>query len=166
MSAKNVDAELTRSSFQSAAFLEENPAPDNFPSEEALFICPPSLKGHFWPDDSWAWEFSEMFPADYVPKEQTWTDLLVKEALCVKGVLKKSLPARPRAFKRIINRVFGQTPTGGKPKLQRWLSNLVLPKRQDSVDGRSRWDAATCFVIWYFGGTIPYDAVAKHISSW
>ena len=156
--------ELSRSSFQTDLFLEEYPAPEGFPSDEELFSCPPSLKGFFWPADSWAWGFADMFPPEYVPQDRAWEDLIAKESLCVKGTIKKNLPPRPRHFKMIINRVFGRSATGGKPKFQRWLSNLVLPKRQD-IEGLSRWDAATCFVIWHFGGAIPYDAVAKHIST-
>ena len=161
------DAVLGRDSFQSAEFLQKYPLPDGYPNGAALFSCPPALKGRFWPADSWAWKFVDMFPPSYNPPENTqWQDLFVKEQLCVKGTIKKNLPVRPRTFKMLINRVFGQSATGGKAKFQRWLSNMVLPKRQASEGGMSRWDAATCFVVWFFGGTIPYDAIAKHISSW
>ena len=86
--------ERSTSSFQTDLFLEEYPAPEGFPSDEELFSCPPSLKGFFWPADSWAWGFADMFPPEYVPQDRAWEDLIAKESLCVKGTIKKP-PSSP-----------------------------------------------------------------------
>ena len=90
------DAVLGRDSFQSAEFLQKYPLPDGYPNGAALFSCPPALKGRFWPADSWAWKFVDMFPPSYTPPENTqWQDLFVKEQLCQREHKKKPPSAAP-----------------------------------------------------------------------
>ena len=89
-----------------------------------------------------------------------------KGKACSKGTVRPSVNSKKAALQRLVSRVFGFSPNARVPKFERWLSPVFLPKQQAAEDGTCRFNAACCFVVWYFGGTISLPVVEETIQSW
>ena len=145
------------STFQTDAFLDLHPAPEGYPGEAALFTAESKpMRGMFWEEDSWAWSFCGMFDATHVDAELNG-EFFAKGSKMEKGNLAARLPPLALLFRKLVYRIVGQAAT-----YRRWLSPLVLPKFQTLLEV-DRWDAATCFILWYLGGRASYSAVASHM---
>lgn len=155
---------LTSGDFQTDSFRARFPN-IKFPGEDELWaVVPETSAGRFFKTDSWAWSFKNIFNHSSVASSDP--EFVAKGKACSKGTVRPSVNSKKAALQRLVSRVFGFSPNARVPKFERWLSPVFLPKQQAAEDGTCRFNAACCFVVWYFGGTISLPVVEETIQSW